>query len=198
MAERRAGLSADARDAAAHAVAGRLLALPALRAARARAAAAGGAACLSGYVAVRGELDPGPALEAARATGFRVALPRIDATRPRRLTFHVCTGPVDLGGGPHGLTEPLAHCPVVPVEEIDVMLVPGLAFDGAGWRLGMGGGYYDDAARRLRDGRPEAVMVGVGYDFQVVETCPADGDAGDMPVDVIVTEARVLTAGAAS
>jgi 5-formyltetrahydrofolate cyclo-ligase len=198
MAERRTALSADARASAARAVAGKLLALPALRAARARAEAAGAEACLSGYVAVRGELDPLPALEAARAKGFRVALPRIDATQPRRLTFHVCTGPMDLGGGPFGLTEPLAHCPVVPVEEIDVVLVPGLAFDAAGWRLGMGGGYYDDVGRRLREGRPEALMVGVGYDFQVVDTCPADGDAGDVPVDFVVTEARVLAAGAPS
>ncbi len=192
MAERRVGLAAPEREACARAAAQRLLALPEL-------APRGAPGCISGYVAIRGELDPAGALEAARAAGFVVALPRIDTRWPPRLRFHRVTGAADLGDGPHGLTEPLASCPEVPVGGIDVMLVPGLAFDAAGRRLGYGGGYYDVAGRELRDrapsdAKPAGLMIGLAYDFQVVASCPAD--ERDVAVDLVVTESRVLDARA--
>jgi 5-formyltetrahydrofolate cyclo-ligase len=194
MAGRRAGLPVAEREACAREVAARLMALPGFEAARARARTVG--ARLSGYVAFRGELDPAPALLAAQAVGFTVALPRIDTVQPPRLCFHQTRGEDELTAGPHGLREPMASCAEVPVESLDVMLVPGLAFDAAGRRLGHGGGYYDDAGRRLRAGRPDALMIGVCYDFQVVDSCPAD--ERDVPVDLIVTERRVLGAEARS
>jgi 5-formyltetrahydrofolate cyclo-ligase len=192
MAERRLGLAAAQREACARAAVLRLLALPELAPSRAPG-------CLSGYVAIRGELDPAGALEAARAGGFVVALPRIDTHWPPRLRFHRVTSPADLGDGPHGLTEPRASCPEVPLGGIDVMLVPGLAFDVAGRRLGQGGGYYDVAGRELRERassgtRPAGLMVGFAYDFQVVGSCPAD--ERDVAVDLVVTESRVLDARA--
>jgi 5-formyltetrahydrofolate cyclo-ligase len=189
MAERRAGLPQAEREACARAVASRLLALPGVEAARAR----GGAPWLSGYVAFRGELDPAGAMQAARDAGFRLALPRIETVKPPRLCFHEVRGPqlaAELAAGPHGLSEPMASCPDVAVDALDVMLVPGLAFDAAGRRLGHGGGYYDDTGRRLRAGRPDALMIGLCYDFQVVDACPAD--ERDVPVDLVVTERRVL------
>jgi 5-formyltetrahydrofolate cyclo-ligase len=190
MAERRAGLSAAERDRCARAACARVLALPALVVARARAAAAGKAPCLSGYVGIHGELDPAEALAAARAAGFIVALPRIDTTSPPWLRFHEATAE-DLAPGPHGLSEPLPSWPEIAVEDLDVMLVPGLAFDAAGGRLGHGGGYYDAAGRRLRSA--SGVMIGFAFDFQIVERCPTD--AHDVAVDVVVTDARVLAAG---
>jgi len=195
MAERRAGLPAPEREACARAAVTRLMALSAL------ARRPDPPACFSGYVAIRGELDPASALEGARAAGYVVALPRIDASWPPRLRFHRVSGPTDLCDGPHGLTEPVASCPGIALEEIDVMLVPGLAFDGAGRRLGQGGGYYDGAGRDLRErrsaaGRLPAVLIGFAYDFQVVDTCPAD--ERDVAVDLVVTERRVLEARAAA
>jgi 5-formyltetrahydrofolate cyclo-ligase len=185
MAERRLGLPAAERASCARAAAERLLALPELRQ----------RSCVSGYVAIRGEIDPAGALEGARAAGFTVALPRIDARWPPTLRFHRVAGTGDLCDGPHGLTEPLSSCPEVPVADIDVMLVPGLAFDAAGRRLGLGGGYYDGAGRALRARRADAaLMVGLAYDFQVVDACPADEN--DVPVDLVVTERRVLDARA--
>ncbi len=185
MAERRGGLPVAERDACARAAVVRLLELPALTTA---------SGCVSGYVAIRGELDPAGALDAARASGFVVALPRIESRWPPRLRFHRVADGDELRDGPHGLTEPLASCAEVPVGDIDVMLVPGLAFDAAGRRLGHGGGYYDDAGRRLREARPASVLVGFAYDFQIVDECPAD--ARDVSVDLIVTERRVLVAKA--
>jgi 5-formyltetrahydrofolate cyclo-ligase len=185
MSDRRQGLPAAEREASAHAVAARLLALPEL--------AGRPGASVSGYVAIRGELDPVAALDGARASGLVVALPRIDTRWPPHLRFHRVAGINDLCDGPHGLTEPLASCPEVAVEAIDVMLVPGLAFDAAGRRLGHGGGYYDGAGRALRERRADAgLMIGLAYDFQVVDACPAD--ERDVAVDLVVTERRVLDA----
>jgi 5-formyltetrahydrofolate cyclo-ligase len=192
MGERRSQLSALERETCARAVVERLLALPAFASVRAR----GAAATLSAYVAVRGELDPAAAVDAARAAGLGVALPRIDTTWPPRLRFHRVRGARDLADGPYGLTEPSPACPEVAVWDVDVMLVPGLAFDGEGRRVGQGGGYYDAAGRLLRDKGVAGLMIGLAYDFQIVERCPFDDR--DVAVDYVVTERRVLAAGAAA
>jgi 5-formyltetrahydrofolate cyclo-ligase len=184
MAERRLGLPASEGEAYARAAAERLLALPELEGRDGR--------CVSGYVAIRGELDPAGALEGARAAGFTVALPRIDTRWPPKLRFHRVAGAEELCDGPYGLTEPRSSCPEVPLGDIDVMLVPGLAFDAAGRRLGQGGGYYDGAGRELRERRASALMIGFAYDFQVVDACPVDEN--DVAVDLVVTERRVLDA----
>jgi 5-formyltetrahydrofolate cyclo-ligase len=121
-----------------------------------------------------------------------VALPRVSATPPR-LRFHraAADGSALLAAGRFGLVEPDAGSPEIPVERIDVMILPGLAFDRAGRRLGWGGGYYDEAAGRLRaSGR--GFLVGVAYDFQLVDRCPADPAGGDVPVDCVVTDRQVV------
>jgi 5-formyltetrahydrofolate cyclo-ligase len=72
------------------------------------------------------------------------------------------------------------------------MILPGLAFDRDGRRLGYGGGYYDEAVGRLR-AAGRGFLVALGYDFQLVERCPA-GD-GDVTVDCVVTDAQVVRCG---
>jgi 5-formyltetrahydrofolate cyclo-ligase len=173
MAERRQSLTNDERRVHAQSAAALLLSLPELA----------GAGVVSGYVAAKGELDPAAALAGARARGATVVLPRV--AEPARLCFHVVESDAELRPGKFGLVEPDAACRELPVEEVDVMIVPGLAFDAEGRRLGWGGGYYDAAGARLL-----GIAVGIGYDFQVVERCPAG--PGDVPVDVVVTDQRVL------
>jgi 5-formyltetrahydrofolate cyclo-ligase len=184
MSERRAGLPAAERGARADAATALLLALPEMAQLAGRTIAA--------YVAVKGELDPAAALERARARGGKVALPRVSRQAPR-LRFHeVAAGaPLASMSGALGLLEPDAGLPEVAVGDLDVMLVPGVAFDAEGRRLGFGGGYYDGAlalARASRSGRP--ALIGIAYDFQLVDDCPSG--AGDVPVDLVVTDARVL------
>jgi 5-formyltetrahydrofolate cyclo-ligase len=117
-------------------------------------------------------------------------LPRVDSAG-QRLRFHRATfqpllperfGP--LVPGAFGLLEPAATAPEVPIDALDVVIVPGLAFDAEGRRVGFGGGFYD----RTFGERGGATLVGFSYDFQVVPLCPA-GDV-DVPVDVVVTDAR--------
>jgi 5-formyltetrahydrofolate cyclo-ligase len=183
MAERRDVLSPQDRAALSRAASARLLALPELGAAPGRT--------LSGYAAVRGEIDPSAVLDAARVAGATVTLPRVVSSRPR-LRFHrVATGDT-LISGRFGLLEPDPEAPEVPVEHLDVVIVPGLAFDAGGRRLGYGGGYYDEVGARVRSaGR--GVLVGFGYDFQVVDLCP--WGEGDVVLDLLVTDARVMRPG---
>ena len=185
MARRQAVLPEDRVRMSAAAVA-RLEALPEMMA----VSTAGGT--VAGYVALatKGELDPAPALAGAHASGARVALPRVSASAPR-LRFHA-VDPGDgsaLGPGAFGLMEPLPSHDEVPVESIDLMILPGLAFDRQGRRLGYGGGYYDEAAGRLR-AAGRGFLVGLAYDFQVVDRCPADEN--DVDIDCLVTDRGVV------
>jgi 5-formyltetrahydrofolate cyclo-ligase len=187
MGERRADLPAVERAARAEAATALLLALPEMAEVTGRT--------IAGYLSVKGELDPAAALARAGARGGRVALPRVSREAPR-LRFHEVLpgGALAPAPGPFGLVEPDAASPEVAVEDLDVMIVPGIAFDAQGRRLGFGGGYYDGALAVARSGaRGRPALIGFAYDFQIVDDCPA-GD-GDLPVDLVVTEARVLRRG---
>jgi 5-formyltetrahydrofolate cyclo-ligase len=172
MADRRAALLPDERRRRSGEASARLLALP-------EVATAG---TVAGFSALKGEIDPAPALEALALRGARVALPRVTGGSPR-LRFHRAVGP--LRAGRYGILEPDPQAPEVRPEEVEVFLLPGLAFDGDGHRLGFGGGYYDELGPLVR-----GLLVGVAFDFQLVERCPAG--EGDVPVDCLVTDARVV------
>jgi 5-formyltetrahydrofolate cyclo-ligase len=91
--------------------------------------------------------------------------------------------------GAYGIREPLwREERVIPVEEIDLVLLPGVAFDRHGGRLGYGGGYYDRFLPRLR---PDAVKIGLAYDLQVVGRVPLEPH--DVRLDAVVTESGVYT-----
>ena len=181
MSERRAALPEQERRALSAAAAIRLLALPELADVRGRTVA--------GYAAAKGELDPDAVLVALAGAGAALAYPRVAAEAPP-LRFHRA----ELGAlvpGRFGLLVPAASAPEGAASDLDVVIVPGLAFDGEGRRLGFGGGYYDRAfAAAAGPEIKRAARIGVAYDFQIVARCPAGDD--DAPVDVVVTDARVL------
>jgi len=146
---------------------------------------------VAGYMAVpaKAELDPEPFLAWVRAKGGRVVLPRVDRNASPRLRFHEVQTE-ELRFGAFGLLEPDAGSPEVPLAEIDLIVVPGLAFDEGGRRVGWGGGYYDELARCLSPASSRPCLAGLAYDFQIVDRCPAG--AADRGVDVVVTDRRVL------
>jgi 5-formyltetrahydrofolate cyclo-ligase len=154
-----------------------------------------GARTVAGYVAAKGEIDPASALAGAAAAGATVVLPRVAGGA--RLRFHRA-GTEPLVPGRFGLLEPAQTAPEIPLDGLDVVIVPGLAFDAEGRRLGFGGGYYDGTfgAGTFGTGvggrRP--ALIGLCYELQLVPRCPVG--PGDVPVDVVVTEARVLRRGA--
>ncbi|RLF39548.1 MAG: 5-formyltetrahydrofolate cyclo-ligase, partial [Thermoplasmata archaeon] len=89
----------------------------------------------------------------------------------------------DLERGAFGILEPQNK--KIYTGDIDIIIVPGIAFDFRGYRIGYGKGFYD---RFLRGA--DALKIGIAYDFQIVKQIPEDD--GDVPVDIIVSEKRVL------
>jgi 5-formyltetrahydrofolate cyclo-ligase len=136
---------------------------------------------VGGYHALPGEADPALLLQALVAGGCHIAFPRIVAPG-LPLEFHLVPDGEVLKPGPHGIHEPQAHWPSVMPH---LLLVPLLAFDGHGHRLGYGGGFYDRtlSAYRIR-------AIGLAYSAQEMESLPVE--AHDMALDGILTE-RGLT-----
>jgi len=180
----RGALSVDQVQAASRRLAEALAGLDELRVAR----------TVAGYSALPGEIDPAPALADARRRGQRVVLPRIANDAHPRLRFHEVADGAALQPGPLGIAEPAPQAPEVAAASVDVFLVPGIAFDGDGRRVGQGGGYYDELVAHVRgaQGGPRSMFVGVGHDFQLTAAVPAG--AGDQAVDVVVTPGHVVRA----
>jgi 5-formyltetrahydrofolate cyclo-ligase len=161
-------------------------------AARVRASAlalarARGAKVISGYWAIGDELDVRPALEALRRAGRTVALP-VMAARGRPLAFRRWSEGAALEERMWGIREPAADAPeVVP----DLLLVPLLAFDREGGRLGYGGGFYDRTLAALRADRPSTYACGVCFAAQEVARVPRG--SYDERLDAVMTEEGLLT-----
>ncbi|MDD9938045.1 MAG: 5-formyltetrahydrofolate cyclo-ligase [Myxococcales bacterium] len=178
MLQHRAALEPRRCSAHSRALCERLLALPVLR----------GAACVAGYRAFRGEIDPASALAAAARRGARIALPRMDGAG--ELTLHAHSPDDSLARNRFGIEEPAVTSAVVSTVDVEVILVPAVAVDPQGHRLGFGRGFYARLLPRL----PRARAIAVVHDFQVLEQVPAD--AHDVPMHAIVSEARTLHVGA--
>ncbi|MBM3518682.1 MAG: 5-formyltetrahydrofolate cyclo-ligase [Alphaproteobacteria bacterium] len=141
-------------------------------------------AVVGGYWPMRGELDPRPLLGRLIERGLCASLCVI-VGRGRPLAFRAWQPGDPLAPGPFGTSVPL---PAAPLLTPDVVLTPLLAFDDAGYRLGYGGGYYDRTLAALKAARA-VVAIGLAFEAQRVALLPHS--AWDVPLDWIVTEARV-------
>jgi 5-formyltetrahydrofolate cyclo-ligase len=122
-------------------------------------------------------------------------LPRVSDLLPETplLYFHVIEAGDALMPGRFGIPEPDGFSLVtIMLPAIDIVIVPGVAFDAEGGRVGFGGGYYDCTLAWNRNAR-RPTLIGLAYDFQIVDRCPTD--ELDVPVDMVVTDARVLQRG---
>ena len=171
----RSRLSVDDRAAAGDAVAERLSSLPEIQEAQA----------VLGFASFGAELPTDPVMAWVLASGRRLLMPYVDGAALRAAEVRSVD---ELAPGYRGIREPVQRIAVDP-SEADVILVPGVAFDANGHRLGYGGGFYDAflSAIPLR-----APRVGLCFDFQVVDDVPTDD--GDEDVDLIVTPERVIRA----
>ncbi len=141
-------------------------------------------------LAFRSEWDTLPLVRTALAAGKIVVLPRVDQAS-RMLALHALSDPVaDIVPGYRGIPEPRADAPAIAAERVDWVLVPGVAFDRDGRRLGYGGGYYDRLLPLLRAGTPR---VAGAYDAQLVARVPFAPH--DLTVDAIVTETQTIVPG---
>ncbi|SLN47237.1 putative 5-formyltetrahydrofolate cyclo-ligase [Roseivivax jejudonensis] len=139
---------------------------------------------VSGYMPIRTEIDPLPAMAEASAHG-PVAVPVIRG-RGRPLDFARWQPGCALVPGPFGAPVPTQHEPVVP----EILIVPLLAFDRRGHRLGYGGGFYDRTLAGLRARGP---VLAVGFAFAAQEADEIPVEPTDAPLDLVVTEHEILT-----
>jgi len=139
---------------------------------------------LAGYMPIRSEIDPLPAMAEAAAHG-PVAVPVI-AGAGLPLDFSLWEPGCALREGPFGAMVPEVDRFIEP----EILIVPLVAFDRAGGRLGYGGGFYDRTLERLRSRRP-TLAIGFAYAAQEAEGLPLEPT--DQPLDMVVTETEVIS-----
>lgn len=137
------------------------------------------------FAPLPGEPDVWPLANETLAGNKLVALPCFDADnqtyQPRRVTdIHV-----EILSGKFGIREPAETCVAIPLDDLDLVLVPGVAFGWDGHRLGRGKGFYDRMLENFTGKK-----IGIAFDEQIVETIPAE--TNDVRMDFILTPTRCL------
>ncbi len=169
-------MSSEERAAAQRQIAERLLASPLYREAR----------CIYTYISVKGEVDTASLITSALMDGKRVAAPRVRGRHT--MDFYFIKSRADLQPGFMGIPEPGPWCPKAPSPSADALMVmPGVAFDRTGARIGYGGGYYD---AYLKDNR-KCRRIAPAYAFQIAESIPTEEQ--DVSVEFIFTEKEMIT-----
>ena len=132
------------------------------------------------YDPIRTEIDPRPGV--AGAVGRLLLAMPVIVGPGQPLRFRTWTPDAQMASGPFGVAVPAVGAWCDPT----VLIVPLLAFDARGYRLGYGGGYYDRTLARLRAGGGRVRAIGFGYAAQQVERLPVEPT--DQPLDAMVTE----------
>lgn len=140
---------------------------------------------IAGYWPLGDEIDPRPTLIALGEAGGQIALPAV-AGQGLVLLFRGWRNGDPLESGPFGTAHPPSRAPLV---EPDTLLLPLIAFDRKGNRLGYGAGYYDRTVATLRRQR-KMLVIGIAYDEQEVPEVPAA--AHDQRLDGVITDRRTL------
>jgi 5-formyltetrahydrofolate cyclo-ligase len=129
------------------------------------------------------EIDIRPFINLCVSAGKNIYLPRVNRVEERLEFCHFGGDPEELAAGPLGILEPLG--PEAPYGHIDLLIVPGLAFDAHHHRLGYGAGLYDRFLKAA--GAPS---IGVAFDVQTIDILPTAEH--DVAVDQVATEARLF------
>lgn len=171
----RRALTPEMRLQGSMAIAERVLALPEMQ----------GVGAVLLYGASPEEVETLPVEDALRERGVRIAYPKV--VESGQLELHWVEDRYHLERGSFGLLEPGADAACALSAELDAIIVPGVAFDAEGRRMGYGGGYYDVLLSGQCAGVP---AIGVAFDEQMVERIPCD--VHDQHMDVVVTPTRTL------
>ncbi|MEM9394202.1 MAG: 5-formyltetrahydrofolate cyclo-ligase [Pseudomonadota bacterium] len=140
---------------------------------------------VSGYMPIQSELDPRPAMTALHWAGRDICVPVVQS-KGLPLRFHRWTPETEMVDGPYGAQVPASEDLLAP----QVLILPLLAFDGRGTRLGYGGGFYDRTLAELRSLDPETYAIGFAFAAQEAARLPAEPT--DARLDALVTEAETL------
>lgn len=142
-----------------------------------------GAKVVAGYRPIRTEIDPTPLMEAMHRAGHRITVPVIPG-EGQPLEFHEWWPGAPMQEGAFGAEVPVDAHVLIP----DLLIVPMLAFDRAGWRLGYGGGFYDRTLEGLR-ARRRITALGLAYDAQEIPEVPVEPT--DQRLDAILTPSGI-------
>jgi len=138
------------------------------------------------YVSYDNEVGTHEMIKECLAMGKQVVVPKVDK-RSRSMSVSLLTRWEDLEACAYNILEPKPDCiKEVPVDSIDLMIVPGVGFDAQGNRIGHGFGYFD----RLLQHRKKAHIIGLAFECQLVEKIPVE--THDVCVGKIITEERVI------
>ncbi len=137
------------------------------------------------YSSTQGEVKTDELIDLALREGKKIAMPKVN-TKSVAITFYQIRSRKNMKLGKHGILEPDGdHGSIVTGAELDIMIVPGIAFDPNCERLGYGKGYYDSFLREIG-----AMKVGLAFDFQIVPKIKRV--EGDVKMDFVITESRLL------
>ena len=141
------------------------------------------ASLLLAYVDAKREVETRLLMRCAWDDGKKVAVPRVDGDGI--MHFYYLRSLKDLEPGAFGIMEPRADCRICEPEE-GLLLMPGVAFDEQGHRVGYGGGYYD----RYLEKHPHLIHIALAFEFQIFPEVPSEKH--EICPDLIVTENRIL------
>ncbi|HWF97306.1 MAG TPA: 5-formyltetrahydrofolate cyclo-ligase [Xanthobacteraceae bacterium] len=142
-------------------------------------------AIVAGFMPMKSEINPLPLMRRLAGAGASLALPVVSG-RGRPLTMRAFGFGEQLAAGQWGIREPLPNAPEVAP---DILLVPLLAFDRRGHRIGYGAGYYDMTVAALR---AEKAITAVGLAFAALEIPAVPATPRDAPLDLVLTERAVI------
>jgi len=178
----RQALAPSVRAAAAEAAAGLIARLPQYQAAQR----------ISVYMAVDNELDPTPLVKRALADRKKVYLPGVPSLNDQPLLFLPYEPDTKMSMNRLRIMQPAATGGEIAPRGLDLVMVPLVAFDMHGDRLGMGGGFFDRSFAFLKDGKIRApLLIGMAYECQKVKKIPAEH--WDVPLAGVVTEQQFYT-----
>ncbi len=141
------------------------------------------------YKSVNGEMDTSEIITRALHLGKEVYLPKV--TGKHEMEFYRIFSEEEVAPGKYGILEPVSDELVNWSEHKNsVMIVPGVAFDEEGNRIGYGAGFYDRYFTRISKGNPNILIVAMAYDFQVLKEIPSE--PFDWKMDRIVTQNQVI------
>ena len=141
------------------------------------------ASLLLAYVDAKREVETRLLMRCAWDDGKKVAVPRVDGDGI--MHFYYLRSLKDLEPGAFGIMEPRIDCRICEPEK-GLLLMPGVAFDEQGHRVGYGGGYYD----RYLEKHPHLIHIALAFEFQIFPEVPSEKH--DICPDLIVTENRIL------
>ena len=133
------------------------------------------------YISFEGEVDTIKFIENALFCNKTICVPRVISKKEGMEAYKICSLN-DVEKGFYGILEPKKQCQLVHPKDINLIAMPGVAFDKTNGRIGYGGGFYDRYLRRVS---PETKKIALAYSFQIFDSVPTD--EFDEKVDFIIT-----------